>query len=129
MSGFVPVRGNISCQNANMSTPSEAAHSQLQTDAICGKSDIHIKVLPSKSTGTSRYKAFSTYIMQGVFTLLPPATVSIVETVKNAQLLLNPSAPSTNLPYPLRELSCRISPSRPGIRSLFYRYYICPSFH
>ena len=45
MSDFVPVRGNISGQNRNRSTPSEAAHSQLQTDAICGKSDIHIKAL------------------------------------------------------------------------------------
>ncbi len=45
MSGIVPVRGNISGQNGNMSTPSEAAHSQLQTDAICDKIDIHIKVL------------------------------------------------------------------------------------
>ena len=46
MSGIVPVRGNISCQNGNMSTPSETAHSQLQADAICGKFDIHITVLP-----------------------------------------------------------------------------------
>ena len=45
MSGIVPVRGNISCQNGNMSTPSEIAHSQLQTDAICDKIDIHITVL------------------------------------------------------------------------------------
>jgi len=45
MSGFVPVRGNISCQNGNMSTPSETAHSWLQTDVICGKFDIHITVL------------------------------------------------------------------------------------
>jgi hypothetical protein len=45
MSGIVPVRGNISDQNGNMSIPSETAHSQLQTDAICGKIDIHIKVL------------------------------------------------------------------------------------
>ena len=28
-----------------MSTPSETAHSQLQTDAIYGKIDTHIKVL------------------------------------------------------------------------------------
>lgn len=45
MSGFVPVRGNISCQNGNMSTASEIAHSQMQTDAICSKIDIHITVL------------------------------------------------------------------------------------
>ena len=38
MSGIVPVHGN-------MSTPSETAHLQLQTDAICGKFDIHITVL------------------------------------------------------------------------------------
>ena len=69
--------------------------------------------------GTNLYKAFAIYIMQGNFTLLPPATVSIVETVKNAQLLLNPSALTTNLPYTRRELSCRISPSRPVIRSSF----------
>ena len=74
---------------------------------------------PSKSTETNRYKAFSTYIMQGDFTLLLSATVSTVETVKAAQLLHNSSTLSTNLPYTRRELSCRISPSRPGIRSLF----------
>lgn len=45
MSGFVPVRGNISGQNGNMSTPSETAHSRLQNDAICGKFDIYITVL------------------------------------------------------------------------------------
>ena len=69
--------------------------------------------------GTSLYKAFATYIMQGNFTLLLPATVSTVETVKATQLLHNSFALSTNLPYTRRELSCRISPSRPGIRSLF----------
>lgn len=37
--------------------------------------------------GTSLYKAFATYVMQGSFTLLLPATVSTVETVKAAQLL------------------------------------------
>lgn len=45
MSDIVPVRGNISCQNGNMSTAAETAHSQLQPGAICGKIDIHIKVL------------------------------------------------------------------------------------
>lgn len=45
MSDVVPVRGNISCQNGNMSTAAETAHSQLQPGAICGKIDIHIKVL------------------------------------------------------------------------------------
>ena len=79
--------------------------------------------------GTSLYKAFAAYIMQGNFTLLLPATVSTVETVKAAQLLHNSSALSTNLPYTRRELSCRISPSRPGIRALFYLYHMCPSFH
>ena len=69
MSGIVPVHGN-------MSTPSETAHLQLQTDAICGKFDIHITVLT--------IEVYSTYTMQGKFTLLPPATVSTVETVKAA---------------------------------------------
>ena len=31
---------------------------------------------PLKSMETNRYKAFATYIIQGKFTLLPPATVS-----------------------------------------------------
>ena len=84
---------------------------------------------PSKSMGTNRYKPFTTYIMQGNFTLLLPATVSTVETVKNAQLLHNPSALTSDWPYTRRELSCRISPSRPGIRSSFYLYHICSSFH
>lgn len=129
MSGIVPIRGNISDQNGNRSTPTRTViHSCKQMQSVAKVTFIS-RYWPSKSTGTSRYKAFSTYIMQGVFTLLPPATVSIVETVKNAQLLLNPSALTTNLPYTRRELSCWISPSRPGIRSLFYRYYICPSFH
>ena len=84
---------------------------------------------PLKPTGTSQHKVFPTYIMQGKFTLLPPATVSTVETVKNAQLLHNSSALTTNLPYTPRELSCRISPSRPGIRSLFYQYHVGHSHH
>ena len=129
MSGSVPVRGNISCQNGNRSTASETAHSQLHADAICGKMTFISRSWPSKSTGTNRYKAFSTYIMQGNFTLLLPATVSTVETVKASQLLHNSSALTTNLPYTRRELSCRISPSRPGIRSSFYLYHICSSFH
>lgn len=74
---------------------------------------------PLKSVGTSRYKTFSTYIMQDDFILLLPATVSTVETVKNAQLLYNPSALTANLPYTRREFKCRISPSRPGILFLF----------
>lgn len=41
--------------------------------------------------GTNRYKPFSTYIMQGDFTLLLSATVSTVETVKAVQLLINQS--------------------------------------
>ena len=49
--------------------------------------------------GTNQHKVFSTYIMQGNFTLLLPATVSTVETVKAAQLLHNSFALSTNLPY------------------------------
>ena len=51
MSGILPVLGNISCQNGNRSTPSETAHSQLQTDAICGKNDIHITVLTTTVYG------------------------------------------------------------------------------
>ena len=35
------------------------------------------------------------------------------------QLLHNPSVQTTDLPYTRRELSCRISPSRPEILSLF----------
>ena len=62
---------------------------------------------------------FFYHIIQGNFTLLLPATASTVETVNNAQLLHNPSALTTSWPYTRRELSCRISPSRPGIRSLF----------
>ena len=62
---------------------------------------------------------FFYHIIQGNFTLLLPATASTVETVNNAQLLHNPSALTTSWPYTRRELSCRISPSRPGILSLF----------
>ena len=51
--------------------------------------------------------------------MLLSATVSTVETVKNAQLLHNPSALTSDWPYTRRELSCRISPSRPGSWSLF----------
>ena len=69
--------------------------------------------------GTSQHKVFSTYIMQGNFTLPLPATVSTVETVKAAQLLHNSSALTADWPYTRRELSCRISPSRPEILSLF----------
>ena len=103
-------------------------HSYKQMQSVAKLASIS-RSWPLKSMETSQHKAFATYIMQGNFTLLLPATVSIVETVKNAQLLHNPSALSTNLPYTRRELSCRISPSRPGIRSLFYLYHICPSFH
>ena len=129
MSGSVPVRGNISCQNGNMSTPLiSRIHSFKQMQSVAKITSIS-RSWPSKSTGTSLYKAFATYIMQGNFTLLLPATVSTVETVKASQLLHSPSAPTADWPYTRRELSCRISPSRPGIRSSFYRYHICPSFH
>ena len=84
---------------------------------------------PLKSMGTNQHKVLSTYIMQGKFTLLPPATVSTVETVNVSQLLHNPSVLTADWPYTRRELSCWISPSRPGIRSSFYLYHICPSFH
>lgn len=70
-------------------------------------------------TARSELTLKPTYIMQGKSTLLLPATVSTVETVKNAQLLHNPSALTSDLPYTHRELSCQISPSRPGIWSLF----------
>ena len=76
--------------------------------------------------GTSQHKVFPTYIMQGDFTLLPPVTVSTVEAVKAAQLPHNPSALTADWLYTRRELSCRISPSRPDIRSSFYLYHICP---
>ena len=66
------------------------------------------------------YKGYaSSPIMNILLTSAIPATVSTVETVKATQLLHNPSTLTTNLPYTRRELSCRISPSRPGIRSLF----------
>lgn len=119
MSGIVPVRGNISCQNGNMSTPTRTViHTCKQMQSVAKLTSIS-RYWPSKSTGTSRYRAFATYIMQGTFTLLLSATVSTAETVKVAQLLHNSSALSTNLPYTRRELSCRISPSRPGSWSLF----------
>ena len=119
MSGFVPVRGNISCQKGNRSTPTRTViHTCKQMQSVAKLTSIS-RYWPSKSTGTSRYKAFSTYTMQGKFTLLPPATVSTVETVKAAQLLHNPSVQTTDLPYTRKELSCRISPSRPEILSLF----------
>lgn len=119
MSGIVPVRGNISCQNGNMSTPLiSRIHSFKQMQSVAKSTSIS-RSWPLKSMGTSQYKAFATYIMQGNFTLLLPATVSTVETVKAAQLLHNSFALSTNLPYTRRELSCRILPSRPGIWSLF----------
>ena len=119
MSGIVPVRGNISCQNGNRSTPTRTViHTCKQVQSVAKLTSIS-RYWPSKSTGTSRYKAFSTYTMQGKFTLLPPATVSTVETVKTAQLLHNPSALTADWPYTRRELSCRISPSRPEISSLF----------
>ena len=93
-------------------------HSYKQMQSVAKKTSIS-RSWPPQSMGTSRYKAFSTYIMQGDFTLLPPATVSTVETVNASQLLYNPSALTTDWPYTRKELSCRISPSRPGIWSLF----------
>ena len=48
-----------------------------RTNAICGKTDIHVTVLTIEVYETSRYKVFSSYIMQGSFTSLLPATVSI----------------------------------------------------
>ncbi len=102
-----------------MSTPTRTViHTCKQMQSVAKLTSIS-RYWPSKSTGTSRYKAFSTYTMQGKFTLLPPATVSTVETVKAAQLLHNPSVQTTDLPYTRRELSCRISPSRPEILFLF----------
>ena len=119
MSGFVPVRGNISYQNGNRSTPLiSRIHSFKQMQSVT-KLTFTSKSWPLKSMGISLYKSFATYVMKGNFTLLLPATVSTVETLKAAQLLHNSFALSTNLPYTRRELSCRISPSRPGIRSLF----------
>ena len=129
MSGIVPVRGNISGQNGNMSTPTRTViHTCKQVQSVAKLTSIS-RYWPSKSMGTSRYKAFSTYTIQGKFTLLPPAAVSTVETVKTAQLLHNPSALTADWPYTRRELSCRISPSRPGIWSLFYQYHIGHSHH
>ena len=73
----------------------------------------------ASSSVSRNFCLISIQIMQGTFTLLLSATVSTVETVKNAQLLHNPSALTSDWPYTRRELSCRISPSRPGSWSLF----------
>ena len=69
--------------------------------------------------GTSLYKAFATYIMQGNFTLLLPATVSTVETVKVDLYPHNMPVIISDEPIHSTRLSCRISPSRPEILSLF----------
>ena len=74
---------------------------------------------PSKSTGTSRYRAFATYIMQGTFTLLLSATVSTAETVKVDLFPHNMPVIVSDEPIHSTWLSCRISPSRPGSWSLF----------
>lgn len=118
MSGFVPVRGNISYQNGNRSTPLILRIRRRKQMQSVAKLTSISRSWPLKSMGTSQHKVFSTYIMQGNFTLPLPATVSTVETVKAAQLLHNSSALSTNLPYTRRELSCRISPSRPGFTTV-----------
>ena len=69
--------------------------------------------------GTSLYKAFATYIMQGNFTLLLPATVSTVETVKVDLYPHNMPVIISDEPIHSTRLSCWISPSRPEILSLF----------
>ena len=69
--------------------------------------------------GTSLYKAFATYIMQGNFTLLLPATVSTVETVMVDLYPHNMPVIISDEPIHSTRLSCRISPSRPEILSLF----------
>lgn len=79
--------------------------------------------------GTSLYKAFATYIMQGNFTLLLPATVSTVETVKVDLFPHNMSVIISDEPIHSTWLSCRISPSRPGIWFLFYQYHVGHSHH
>ena len=71
-----PLHGNISCQNGNMSTPLiSRIHSFKQMQSVTKLTFIS-RSWPLKSMGTSLYKAFATYIMQGNFTLLLPATVS-----------------------------------------------------
>ena len=45
MSGIVPVHGNISCQKRKHVHTDQNGNSHLQTNAICGKIDIHIQIL------------------------------------------------------------------------------------
>ena len=119
MSGIVPVRGNISCQNGNMSTPTRTViHICKQVQSVAKLTSIS-RYWPSKSTGTSRYKAFSTYTIQGKFTLLPPVTVSTVETVKIDLFPHNLPVIISDEPIHSTWLSCRISPSRLGSWFLF----------
>ena len=119
MSGFVPVCGNISCQNGNMSTPTRTViHTCKQMQSVAKLTSIS-RYWPSKSTGTSRYRAFATYIMQGTFTLLLSATVSTAETVKVDLFPHNMPVIVSDEPIHSTWLSCRISLSRPGSWSLF----------
>ena len=61
MSDFVPVRGNISYQNGNMSTPLiSPIHSFKQMQSVT-KLTFTSRSWPLKSMGISLYKAFATY--------------------------------------------------------------------
>lgn len=93
-------------------------HSCKQVQSVAKLTFIS-RSLPLKSMGTSRYKAFATYIMQGTFTLLRSATVSTAETVKVDLFPHTMPVIVSDEPTHSTWLSCRISPSRPGSCSLF----------